>query len=211
MNNQNLEIDTQYKGYVKRVYAVQGDSGRSLECSLLDLALQEGYTATIYAVKPSGARIFNSCELGETVKVELTEQILAETGSIPCQIEIKDSNDARVTAFVFTLEVAENISDLEYIVSSDEFEVLNTALSNVEIALEALDSNWSEATNKLNAMLDDSKNTLTESLEDLQSELAEMAKIYKEIYNQATVNFLEITDAEIEAMFEDSEELTEEE
>lgn len=197
MNNQNLEIDTQYKGYVKRVYAVQSDSGRVLECSLSDFALKESYTATIYAVKPSGARIFNSCELGETVKVELTEQILAETGSVPCQIEIKDNNDARVTAFVFTLEVAENISDLEYIVSSSEFEILKTALDKVEVVLEALDTNLNDATSKLNTMLDDSKNLLNESLEDLQSELARMAESYREIYNQAVVEFSPISDEEI--------------
>ncbi len=152
MNNQNLEIDTQFKGYVKRVYAVQGDSGRIIDCTLTDMALQSSYRAILYAVKPSGAKIYNACTVDETVEIELTEQILAEVGVVACQVEIRDSFEARVTAFVFDLHVVEKLDSDEGVVSTDEFTVLQDALSEVDSIAPAIADMKSQVNAKINEM-----------------------------------------------------------
>lgn len=198
MNIQRVEIDTQFKGYLKRVYAVQGDSGRWLSCYLTDIELQGGYTAILYATKPSGAKIYNSCLIDEFVSVELTEQILAEAGTVACQIEIKDMYGARVSAFVFNIEVMENIADYEELVSSNEYEVLDTALKNVDEVIAALDTNLDDAKAKLLAMLTASK-----------EEMVELAEAYKEIYDQAIVEFAPLTEKDIQEVFDYEEWLEE--
>lgn len=152
MNSQKIEIDTQYKGYVKRIHAVQGDSGRTIECSLTDMALQSSYKAILYAVKPSGAKIYNACTVGECVEIELTEQILAESGVVACQVEIRDSFEARVTAFVFDLNVVEKIDASEEVVSTNEFTVLQDALSEVDSIAPAISSMNSQVDAKIKEM-----------------------------------------------------------
>ena len=89
MKTQVLEIQTGRTGLQKRIEAVQGDSGRTLKCIITDMTIPAGAVARIYAVKPSGSEVYNDCTISEnTVEIELTTQLLAETDITPCLVQI---------------------------------------------------------------------------------------------------------------------------
>lgn len=118
-------------GILVRIPAVQGDSGRRITFVMADLDIPPGSTATIYAEKPSGAKIYNSCAIGSdsgtsTVTVQLTSAMLEEGGEIPAQIQVISGEDI-VTSFVFFLEIHKKIIDGNGIEGTNEFTALEEA------------------------------------------------------------------------------------
>lgn len=138
MLTQILNIQVSRIGLFPTIDAVQGDSGRVLECRLTDFVIPSGSTARIYAQKPSGAQIYNNAMVdGNVVSVDLTTQILAEVGKVVCQIEV-DNGGERVTSFDFALNVVKSRVDGSAIESSDEFTALEDALNSIDdVATEA--------------------------------------------------------------------------
>lgn len=132
MKEQILQIRTGSTGIPAGIEAVQGDSGRIVRCIIADMILLEGSTVRLYAKKPSGAEIYNDCEIsGNTVLIELTTQILAETGKTCCQIEIAYSGKT-VTSFEFFIIVKKRLKSDSAIESTNEFGALEEALKKVE-------------------------------------------------------------------------------
>lgn len=138
MLTQILNVQVSRIGLFPTIDAVQGDSGRVLECRLTDFVIPSGSTARIYAQKPSGAQIYNNAMVdGNVVSVDLTTQILAEVGKVVCQIEV-DNGGERVTSFDFALNVVKSRVDGSAIESSDEFTALEDALNSIDdVATEA--------------------------------------------------------------------------
>lgn len=130
MNEQVLRIDIGRIGLQRKIDAVQGDSGRVLKCILTDYAIPPDASARIYAVKPSGAEIYNNCDItgNSSVSVELTTQMLAELGVTRCQVEISKLNK-KVTSFEFCIEVKRSLISDTAIESTDEFTALEEALA----------------------------------------------------------------------------------
>lgn len=146
MLRQTLNVQAARLGLFPVVDAVQGDSGRVLACRLTDFTIPAGSTARIYAVKPSGAQIYNVATVnGNIVEVELTTQMLAELGKTICQVEI-ENGDERVTSFDFAIHVAKSRVDGSAIESKDEFTTLETAIDNAESATQAANSAATSAT-----------------------------------------------------------------
>ena len=141
MVTQTLDILVKNIGLVPKIRAVQGDSGRLLQTRIVDMVIPTGTTARIYAEKPSGAKIYNDCEINENiVNVELTTQFLAETGTIACQVELLQ-REIRVTSFDFFVIVEKSRVDGAAIESENEFtalentiEVANSAIHNANTA-----------------------------------------------------------------------------
>lgn len=134
MLTQILNVQVSRIGLFPTIDAVQGDSGRVLECRLTDFVIPSGSTARIYAQKPSGAQIYNNAMVdGNVVSVDLTTQILAEVGKVVCQIEV-DNGGERVTSFDFALNVVKSRVDGSAIESSDEFTALEDALNSIDDA-----------------------------------------------------------------------------
>jgi hypothetical protein len=132
MLTQILNVQVSRIGLFPTIDAVQGDSGRVLECRLTDFVIPSGSTARIYAQKPSGAQIYNNAMVdGNVVSVDLTTQILAEVGKVVCQIEV-DNGGERVTSFDFALNVVKSRVDGSAIESSDEFTALEDALNSID-------------------------------------------------------------------------------
>lgn len=130
MNEQVLKINIGRIGLQRKIDAVQGDSGRVLKCVLIDYAIPPDASARIYAVKPSGAEIYNNCDItgNSSVSVELTTQMLAELGITMCQVEISKL-EKRVTSFEFSIEVKKSLISDTAIESTDEFTALEEALA----------------------------------------------------------------------------------
>lgn len=140
MLTQILNVQVSRIGLFPIIDAVQGDSGRVLECRLTDFVIPSGSTARIYAQKPSGAQIYNNAMVdGNVVSVDLTTQILAEVGKVVCQIEV-DNGGERVTSFDFALNVVKSRVDGSAIESEDEFTVLEDAIDDAQEATTAANS-----------------------------------------------------------------------
>ncbi|HAX50678.1 MAG TPA: hypothetical protein DCX82_01885, partial [Lachnospiraceae bacterium] len=132
MKTQVLEIQTGRTGLQKRIEAVQGDSGRTLKCIITDMTIPAGAVARIYAVKPSGSEVYNDCTISEnTVEIELTTQLLAETDITRCQVQISYIGKT-VTSFEFAIDVKRSLISGSAIESTDEFTALEAALQQAQ-------------------------------------------------------------------------------
>lgn len=135
---QTIEIQVNKPGLLPQINAVQADSGRTLTCIVSDMTIPAGATAQIYAQKPSGAKVFNTCSVsGRNVTVDLTTQMLAELGRTMCQVQVMQGEE-KVTSFDFAINVVKNRVDSAAIESTDEFTALDTALAKANALLEDL-------------------------------------------------------------------------
>lgn len=135
MIEKTLELNLQNKTLLRRIHAVQADSGRTLKCIIADGTLPSGVTARIYARKPSGKEVYNDCTIdGNAVVATLTTQLLAEIGNVPCQIEISMSDADKVTTFKFEIVVEESLVADSAIESSNEYSSLEKLVQSANTA-----------------------------------------------------------------------------
>lgn len=131
MVTQTLEVRVNRMGAYNQIEAIQEDSGRILKCVIADAAIPEGSTARIYAVKPSGAEIYNDATVdGNAVLIELTTQMLAEIGYTVAQVEL--TNEGKyVTSFEFRIIVRRKLKSESSVESTNEFQALERAMADV--------------------------------------------------------------------------------
>ena len=58
-----IEISVLHKRITPIVYAVQGDTGREIECTVVDWDIPAGVTARVWVVKPSKKVVYNDCRI----------------------------------------------------------------------------------------------------------------------------------------------------
>lgn len=105
-----IEISVLHKRITPIVYAMQGDTGREIECTVIDWEIPEGVSARVWVVKPSKKVVYNDCRIvDKAVFVPLTNQTLAEFGSAICMIEFVSGEDV-VSSFSFNLYVYKSVS-----------------------------------------------------------------------------------------------------
>ncbi|MCA5964255.1 hypothetical protein LC724_33455 [Blautia sp. RD014234] len=109
-SSKKIEISVLHKRITPIVYAMQGDTGREIECTVVDWDIPAGATARVWVVKPSKKVAYNYCRIvDKAVFVSLTNQMLAEPGGAICVIEFKNGDDI-VSSFTFNLYVYESAS-----------------------------------------------------------------------------------------------------
>ena len=85
------------------VYTMQGDTGREIECTVVDWDIPAGATARVWVVKPSKKVVYIDGNIMEnSVAFSLTNQVLAESGVAICIIEFASGDDV-VSSFPFNL------------------------------------------------------------------------------------------------------------
>lgn len=105
-----IEISVLHKRITPIVYAVQGDTGREIECTVVDWDIPAGVAARVWVVKPSKKVVYNDCRIvDKAVFVPMTNQTLAEPGGAICMIEFVSGEDV-VSSFSFNLYVYESAS-----------------------------------------------------------------------------------------------------
>ena len=105
-----IEISVLHKRITPVVYAVQGDTGREIECTVVDWDIPSGVAARVWVVKPSKKVAYNDCRIADkSVFVPMTNQTLAEPGGAICMIEFVSGEDV-VSSFSFNLYVYESAS-----------------------------------------------------------------------------------------------------
>lgn len=130
MVNNIIQLDFTTEGIREKIYAVQTDTGRVLQCNIIGVDLN-GVTARFYAVKESGKEIYNNCSIsGNRVIIQLTEQTLAEVGIVNCQLDLR-KNGEKVQSFIFNIQVTPSLMKGSSIVSSDEFKIFEELADDV--------------------------------------------------------------------------------
>ena len=99
-----IEISVLYKRPMPLVvYTMQGDTGREIECTVVDWDIPAGATARVWVVKPSKKVVYSDGKIMEnSVVFSLTNQMLAEPGVAICIIEFSSGDDV-VSSFPFNL------------------------------------------------------------------------------------------------------------
>ena len=147
----NLEMSGDTKLYM--VSAKQGDKAtRYVVVKLLndgaEYTIPTEARAAVNVKKPDGKRVYNSCYFsGCEVTIELTNQMLAASGTAYCDVEIRTADDTQViTSASFTIEIEESMRNENAIMSANEFtEIENRIAKNVDPAVEKAISAAKEA------------------------------------------------------------------
>ena len=91
------------------IYAVQGDTGRTLRAGFRDYIIPAGSSATINGRLPSGTEVGEDAVIsGQIVTGALTD-MLAEAGRVPVQVEVDDGKT--VTSFALLIVVQADLSE----------------------------------------------------------------------------------------------------
>lgn len=131
MVNKTIQLDFAAEGLRENVEAVQGDTGRTLLCNITGVDMA-GVSARFYAVKKSGKEIYNNCLVaGNKVTIDLTEQTLAETGIVKCQLDLRKGSQ-KVQSFIFNITVTESLMAQSEYLSSNEYGVIDDLAGEVE-------------------------------------------------------------------------------
>lgn len=153
MTEKTITLNLQSKSLLRKVYAVQADSGRTLRCVISDCTLPAGLTARIYAKKPDDTEVYNAGTIdGNAVVVPLTTQMLAAVGSVHCQIELSKDTE-KVTTFYFEIVVEKSLVSDSAIESSNEYTALEKLVTSSEQTItdcEKATTNAKTATTKAN-------------------------------------------------------------
>ena len=139
------EISVLHKRITPIVYAVQGDTGREIECTVVDWDIPAGVSARVWVVKPSKKVVYNDCRIvDESVFVPMTNQTLAEPGGAICMIEFVSGEDV-VSSFSFNLYIYESVSG-DGIPSENESTVLEGMFEELaQDAIKTLEAAKAEA------------------------------------------------------------------
>lgn len=131
MVNKKIQLDFTEEGLREKIEVVQGDTGRTLLCNITGVDMA-GVSARFYAVKKSGKEIYNNCLVaGNKVTIDLTEQTLAETGIVKCQLDLRKGSQ-KVQSFVFNITVTESLMAQSEYLSSNEYRVIDDLAGEVE-------------------------------------------------------------------------------
>ena len=120
--------------FCRRIPVVQGDTARTFLFILEDITLDGTEHARIYARKPSGAEIYDECDVigsNEVIVTPETEQIFIETGIIPAEIRVA-KGEKLITSYSFEFEVRQSAMRTGDIPSSDEFNALERAIEEAK-------------------------------------------------------------------------------
>ena len=137
MNIQNLVLDINKKPFQTITANVGEVASRFVKITILDNNIPidlTGVTASLYAEKPDGKKVFNSVTIENKkngiILAELTSQILAIEGFVKLTLLLV-KNGARLCSKQFLLNVDSSIVDDKAIESTNEFTALTNALDRV--------------------------------------------------------------------------------
>lgn len=129
-----IRLRMQNSIFCRRIPVVQGDTARTFRFILEDITLDGTEHARIYARKPSGAEVYDECDVigsNEVIFTPETEQIFIETGIILAEIRVA-KGEKLITSYSFEFEVRQSTMRTGDIPSSDEFNALERAIEEAK-------------------------------------------------------------------------------
>lgn len=134
----------QYDSKFRYLTIILNDGGRPLDL--------EGNSVKVYMGKTDGTYVLNDVKYIDAkngiVEVEITGQMTAVMGIMPCEMVIWDSErEAIMTSYKFEIEVEKTYFAQNSIISENEFGVLGDVLRRKNVKI--LSSDWEENENGL--------------------------------------------------------------
>ena len=169
-----LTLNLQLPNIAAVAWAVQGDMGsRQISATLVDGSSswtpQAGYHGVVRYFKPDGTTgVYDVDEGGATAvtwsgniaTVKIAQQALTVAGTVIMQLEFYDSNDARVSAFGWAMNVQPSaVTDTEFL-STDYYSILTLQIAGVLGAtghppyIDSTSKNWMVWDENSNAYVD---------------------------------------------------------
>ena len=150
-------VDLSGEMYFNYITATQGDeNSRFVKITVvsggLNFSAPKGATAVLRCKKPDGTFALNDAQIEEdgTITAELTENMLAAVGNCRCEVTIYDG-ESSLTTVPFIVKVTPGAVDPQ-IESTDEYQALTKALSEVQKVDGVAKSALETATDALNKM-----------------------------------------------------------
>lgn len=127
-----------------------GDTARRIYVSFADgtvpYVLTQDISARLCAVKPSGAKIFNTMTVEDgTAYYDVTAATISETGTVECQVRLYDAENRLMSSPRFMIEVSESLLDEQSVESTEEYTALTEALGAVSGAVSDCEAAAAEA------------------------------------------------------------------
>lgn len=136
MVKHKINLRMMNQGAAPIINLVQNDTGREVECNILDFEIPEGATSKLWLIKPSGK--VASCSgiiFGSTVTITLTDQAVAEDGMSVAQLKInKDGKTVSSFLMYFTFEADTSKNG---VISKDDIKLVETFIQEQKKALDA--------------------------------------------------------------------------
>ncbi len=127
---------------LKKMDAQQGNIGRGTLVTLTaagQVMEPDNETVTLWARKPDGKVSYLPCQVtGGKIKADFTNQMLAVPGAVQVELQMIDGED-NITTPIFTVTVHPSNIDSSAVESQNEFTVLQTAVENMNTALQEVD------------------------------------------------------------------------
>ena len=118
------------------VNLVQNDTGREIECNILDFDIPAGATSKLWLIKPS--KKISSCDgviSGNMVTIALTDQVVAEEGM--CVAQLKITKDGKtLSSFMMYFNFEEDTST-NGIISQEDIKLVETFIQEQKKKLDA--------------------------------------------------------------------------
>lgn len=145
-----------------KVQTVQGDTGRQLVCVIEDYEIPSGASAMFWAIKPSGKGIQSAAVIsGQEIMVTLTNQTLAESGWIACQIQIA-SGGQTVKTFKFCLDNKDSFAG-DWPLSENESTWLDDKLDEMQRQIDQAIAQTQAATSAANEATQEAKDSAADA------------------------------------------------
>lgn len=142
------------------VNLVQNDTGREIECNILDFDIPAGATSKLWLIKPSGkVASCNGTISGNVVTVALTDQAVAEKGMCVAQLKIT-KNGKTLSSFTMHFNFEEDAST-NGIISQEDIKLVETFIAEQKKKLDAYISEKTKDIEKLKTDVGTLSNDLT--------------------------------------------------
>ena len=142
------------------VALVQNDTGREIECNILDFDIPAGATSKLWLIKPSGKVASCNGTISENVvTVALTDQAVAEKGMCVAQLKIT-KNGKTLSSFTMHFNFEEDAST-NGIISQEDIKLVETFIAEQKKKLDAYIAEKTKDIEKLKTDVGTLSNDLT--------------------------------------------------
>lgn len=159
------------------VYANEGE----VQCRYIEVLFKDdeandvslsGYDVTFYAKKPDGTSIYNSCTVdtvNNTATVELTSQTLSASGVLECEFQIYNGSGTLLKVGGLKIAVAPEKGFSGAIESTDEFNVLTSAINEAR--------GFSNSIGDLDDLTTTEKSTIVGAINEIQGATGDIGNL----------------------------------
>lgn len=127
---------------LKKMDAQQDNTGRGVLVTLTaagQVMEPDNEMVTLWAKKPDGKVSYLPCQVTDgKIKADFTNQMLAVPGAVQVELQMIDGED-NITTPIFTVKIHPSNIDSSAVESQNEFTALQTAIENMNTALQEVD------------------------------------------------------------------------